>query len=350
MKALIINKSLSDNFGDQLIGLAIESLCRANNIECDSVDLTNGRKKDSFKTDKHLKNINRKKHRLLRIAKFFIKNRKIARCVDDKKYDLIIIGGGELLQDNNSFPIALHLWTKHLRKRFKNVPIVLFGIGAAENYYFLNKFFLKKALRRTEHIYVRDNASKENLLKVFDVEATEIPDVVFSLYEENLRLQRTDGKCLVGITSGFRVNQYSGFFNNPKHYYDEMVKTINGEPSLSLSLIYNDSNDLAACRAFLSYYSSDSNNKKQLYIEKYETLEELIDLIKKSERVISPRMHSCIMGLLFSCEVTPVLISQKMNSFRVKYLQDGFRVLEAKKELLRVFKEVVDKNYGRNKE
>jgi polysaccharide pyruvyl transferase WcaK-like protein len=72
---------------------------------------------------------NRNQYQFLKMIKWYVKNRNRILTLSQKlvNCDAVIIGGGELIQDNNFFLPALYIWVKEIRKR--NIPIYYFGIG-----------------------------------------------------------------------------------------------------------------------------------------------------------------------------------------------------------------------------
>ncbi|MDN6572413.1 MAG: polysaccharide pyruvyl transferase family protein, partial [Staphylococcus equorum] len=44
-----------------------------------------------------------------------------------------------------------------------------------------------------------------------------------------------------------------------------------------------------------------------------------IELLSTAKKIISPRMHACILGIILGKEVVPVIFSEKMYNFQQMY-------------------------------
>ena len=121
MKLITLNCGNSTNFGDQAIGKTMKSVFSDENTYVDNYDLflvdsiDQGYKEDvSIPTD-YLKVCLRKKSVAESIAnalKWAIRKRKFIHSISKKRYDMLIIGGGELIQSNGIFAFCLWYWAK----------------------------------------------------------------------------------------------------------------------------------------------------------------------------------------------------------------------------------------------
>lgn len=328
-RVLIINRCKSSNLGDQMIGLAATSLFEKYGYDVDNVDFVtiNDLRKINLKGLKENKNrrILRSgmklysKSRTLRRVSWFFKNKTIFEILKIKKYDMVLIGGGELIQSNVTFPIALNLWVKNIKKYQKEVPIVLFSIGVSNNIQNYDKYLIASSLKYINQIYVRDYNSLNNLKNIFKKDAKLVPDIVFSMDIPNAR--KEDNKILYGITLFDRISRHNNIFKSKKEYYNHVFNELEKlKKEGNVSLIYSNPEDFNACLDFLEY----TNNKYGVNYDlpKYETLTEFIGLIQSSKVVISPRMHALIPGVLCKKQVYPVCISDKINTFNNLYLKD----------------------------
>lgn len=326
-KVLIISRSLSDNFGDQAISYAMKKLFTDRNIESISTDLVV--LKDSTVLD--LKNLkmeqirkNKKHMRFLNttaIIRWFMNKNKLFKVLDENLFDCILIGGGELIQSSKYFPIALYYWVKKAKKKNAHTPIILFSIGVeGKGYTNIQKKLLSSTFKLIEKIYVRDENSKKNLLRIFGVYSEEIVDVVFShRYNRNEKYEKLN--ALLGITSMRRIQRHNLIYNSESNYFSDMYHKYTNlkEKWGSCKCIYSDSSDYLACLNFQNYCRSVYNT--EIEIAEYTTLEGFTEEIVNSKIVVSPRMHACIIGLIADKKVNPICISDKMLSFSNKYIQ-----------------------------
>ncbi len=341
IRALVINKSFSDNLGDQAIGRAMENLFNLINCEVITADLTTVQKKQLFIKDISLNNKNRKKFKLLKTVKWYLKHKNSIGIYLDKtlkECDAVFVGGGELIQDNNIFPIALFLWMKEIRKRSPQLPIYYFGVGATAGYSFFAKKLLLYALNQASGIYVRDGNSKENLEKVFNIKSIEIPDVVFSLDLSVNTQQKIAKTVALGITSPFRIKQYNC---NSQDYFREMMAVVGHYDGSTITLCYTDSNDYAACKAFATYLVGQKKDCSNIRIGEYRDLEGFLSFLSTQEVVVSPRMHACILGIASLASATPIIISPKMDAFLKKYCQTDFSKSDCRNNIIASFNSII---------
>lgn len=105
-----------------------------------------------------------------------------------------------------------------------------------------------------------------------------------------------------------------------------------------VKLFYTTRSDYKECLRFRKFASDHHVN---IEISKYTDINSFIKLLKGKEKVYSPRMHGCIIADLCGCEVEPILISPKMESYKTTYKKpldfDGMRT-RIIDEMERIFK------------
>lgn len=325
-KVLVINKINSSNLGDQAIGQSIKQLVLKYGYEADCVDLTNAPMQGirDIQIGPLRPSGDRNKLKILKMAKWYIKHKDslIEKKIKDSmsSYCAVIIGGGELIQDNNIFPVALYLWIQSIRKANPKVPIYFFGIGVTQDFCAFTKTMLRRAFKSVTKAYVRDNSSQNNLKKVFHMDSVVMPDVVFSSSFPQTQDKRN--MALLGVTQVSRLIYY-GYFQSQDAYFKHLRQRIEAlkEQYAQVQIIFSDNYDRATAKRFqkwlLEHYA------EQVELAQYTTLEDMIDLMKLSQHIESPRMHACIIGMLTGCTVNAVEISPKMRTFKSIYFNDG---------------------------
>lgn len=322
-KILIINKINSSNLGDQAIGQSMKALAQRCNCLADCVDLTNASAQNikagefSYATKcgrQHMKNAKMLKYYLKR------KNTVINDTVKQNlnSYSAVFIGGGELIQDNNIFPVAIYIWINYIRKNNPNIPIYLFGVGVTSKFNRTTKYILKRSLSYVSGIYVRDINSYKNLKNIYGIGSCVIPDVVFS--SNHVQCQSKSNLALLGITTPHRLKYY-GYCSSVNDYFEKVRKTIEELKAEydNVELIYSDNGDYTTALEFRNWL--DKNYSMSIDIAEYRDLDGMIALIEKAKLVQSPRMHACILGLLSSSQVEVVEVSPKIKTFKEIYLE-----------------------------
>lgn len=99
--------------------------------------------------------------RFNKITSYINRNAKLNKFL--KKTDVILIGGGGLIQDTH-FRYNIHEYIKYgFRVSAKNAILVTLGIGVGPIKYSLNRYYLRYFLNKFSHIEVRDEESAKEL-------------------------------------------------------------------------------------------------------------------------------------------------------------------------------------------
>ena len=331
-RILIISRIYTSNLGDQLIGSTMYKLFQ-NYGEVIQTDLSTYH----VGIDIHSNILSKRKRKnifkgallyILNKLRFnslywYVKNGKVLESAKKQEYDLIIIGGGELISP--SFAIPLNAWANVIKKYQKNAKVGVFGVGVTLCNDLISRKRIKNFLDLCQFFYVRDNNSLYNLSYQYGKNGIEIPDVV---YFNDFNNNTNKIINLYGITSIDRILRHNKIFKSEKNYFQASYTEIKSILKYGEVLIfYTSREDYNVCVRFLKYCKNEYGE-----IFKIATIQTLNDLVKLSmcaKSVYSPRMHACIIGQLCGAVVHPIPISQKMNSFNDKYLRN-FDLLKAK--------------------
>ncbi|MCR5836548.1 MAG: polysaccharide pyruvyl transferase family protein [Lachnospiraceae bacterium] len=359
MKALILNCCNTSNFGDQAIGKSMKVLFQNVGFKVDLVDIYHLYSRDKtilkdINIDNDLcnddkKNTGRKQkiqNTFFQELKWIIRNYKQLILLNRAKYDVLIIGGGELIQSNNLFSWLIKDWCRFLKFNNKQLRIYLFAIGVTKEFTTKDNAIFTKIIKNVDKIYVRDNGSVCNAKKIFNVSANLIPDSVVGAYELSNEVNNLD-TSLFGITSFKRIKKY-GFesIKSPQEYYDWCINEINclNVADENVKIIYADTNDKIECLKFMKYIE---NMNRHFKLAEYSSLEEFDNEVRNCRQVISPRMHACIFGLLYGKKVVPIIISEKMKSFISEYQIDNFNRHEFKNVIYTAAQEIYEERLSK---
>lgn len=348
MKILIINRWNTSNLGDQAIGYALERMCMQYG-EVVHADLCTSRgtrvisQKVTYNLDRRNSWIKQIKNRLLQLPPpnlhdilWYTKNKDLYKVLKNAKFDLIIIGGGELIGPG-IFSVALKYWNRQILRYQQKAKVLFFGVGISSNCTKRDIINMQNVLRLSNDIFVRDTLSKDNLLKNWGLHAQEIPDVVFSQSFSNpLSSKIIRHGILYGITEFARIQKHAYLpFASKEDYYSYSLKEIMQIKDEVVTLFYTTQNDLYACHQFQKFYFEKTNIR--LKIAEIDTLTKLVNVIEHAKAIYSPRMHACILGMLSGTEIHPILISPKMESFSNKYLTNKQNITIYSDILYKVF-------------
>ena len=327
----MINRKNTDNLGDIAINLSMRRIIESIGNECISEDFSNPVKIGPINTE--ISNTEKNKSIIYRFWRSFLniirhfpllycyvwyfQNKRLFKVLENQHVDAVVIGGGELIQSNLIFPIALYWWTS-LVHRHKIDKCILFAVGVTKEWNPYQKRIVCKSLKYINDIYVRDMESQHNMQVVFGRKASLVPDAVFVnpiVYRGKVEYS------LYGITDFRRIKKYSKDFADKEAYYEysiKEIKDIEGETQKEVILFYTTKADLNECRKFYAYCERMHN--MYLKIANISVLDDLKAYISDAAIVVSPRMHACILGKLFCKDVRPILISKKMRSFAELYV------------------------------
>jgi polysaccharide pyruvyl transferase WcaK-like protein len=213
------------------------------------------------------------------------------------------------------------------------------------------KLLARYILNSGKKIYVRDGNSCRNVSSIFGLYAYETADIVFGV--DILATYNKTNKALLGITSYQRIKYYGLYEEGEEAYFNHLYSRVLElqKKYENISCVYSDHQDKAACKAFSDYCEERYSNR--IDIEKYEELNEMVACIGAAMYIESPRMHTCILGILMGLTVKPVVISPKMQAFFDKYMSNKFSVMELRNSVIESLHDMLseqEKNNWKNPE
>lgn len=233
-----------------------------------------------------------------------------------KNCDILIAGGGTLLQDETSTRSLLYyLSIIYLAKIFgKRVMLYSNGIGPVHHNY--NKKFIKFVINKVDLITLRDEFSRDELLS-YGVNKKELhvtADPAFTLSSENVDVDiifekeniRTDKK-IVGIS--IRT------WKNETDFIDKLSKLANyllDKHDISILLIpMQHSRDLEISRTL-----SEMINRDNVFVLEGDYLsEEVLGIIGKLNMLISMRLHTLIFAGVQIVPLAGIIYDPKINNY-----------------------------------
>jgi polysaccharide pyruvyl transferase CsaB len=223
-----------------------------------------------------------------------------------KEADVLISGGGSLLQDVTSFKSLIYyliiIYTALFLK--KKVIIYAQGIGPIKSKtgQILTKFALKKA----SEVSVRDTKSLA-LLKNWNIDADLVKDPVLEL-----DLPHKNKKGTVGIQLRNFAGVTEEFLNN---LASTVVKYLPNKKYKLLSL--QDSVDLVLCKKFADKLNALGINDAEVIHNN--GINEVIEEISNLEYLISMRFHANIIGIKSGIKVLAINYDPKITALAEEY-------------------------------
>jgi polysaccharide pyruvyl transferase WcaK-like protein len=347
-KILIVNRGYCDNLGDQALNIAMGSLIK-NNLNCEVIfsefiTLASEPKKI---------NLNHRSVLIIGYVRKFIKAlvpvkfvwliRNVLRInkTVGSKGDVIVIGGGQLIQSTNTFDIAAATWV--FFARFYNKRVIFCGVGAGIKFTYLNRLFYSYALKKCNAICVRDLESSKTIKDCFGVSSFIAGDAVFT---EELFTPVSKVGFLLGIPCIAVYNKENASVQR-NDYYEIWLNFLKQKKIdvKKCALFYTTENDYLETVSFSNYLKQKYDIS--LMILESNSLPNLRKILSTSQIVISGRMHALILAANYSCEIVVFPINKKLIDFESLlkgFDEDGFVEYKAmtSKKLIEFLKSWID--------
>ena len=329
-KILIVNRCATDNYGDRVIGHTMLQLFSNEKTKCHLADYTfQSRNCPNGRALNHLMTV-------IEMVK------DIVLIINA---DSIIIGGGELISNNNKFYKCLKLWDRLINIFHPKIYRCIFSCGATDS--FGDDRNIRKILEKFNYIYVRDPYSKELLNRICP-EYTNIDVVPDCVFAYNVPIANRDNSSIaaLGITDARRFNNHGKVMLDEDklvQYYEGLVNKYS-EMYDKILLIYNTKTDKVAAK-----FVYDKLHDKYSMLE-LATIKDEFDFVRilgKAAVVASPRMHSSIVAMIQKVPCDPIIISNKMEVFYDLYFPfDHNSVLALKDKIGNASKSVLHSIIG----
>lgn len=220
--------------------------------------------------------------------------------------DILISGGGSLLQDKTSFKSLIYYLSIIFAAIIlrKKVQIYAQGIGPINSK--IGQKLTKMALKRVNEVTVRDKKSQE-LLKSWGILSVLVKDPVFELELSNTRQKDTVGiqlRAFKGVNDKFLLN-----------LADEIAKRYPYQEIKIISL--QDSIDLEICQTFEKML-----NAKGLFNIKVLSslsIDDVFNELSSLEYLIAMRFHANVIGIKAGVKTLAINYDPKVEKLANEY-------------------------------
>jgi len=347
-KILLINAGGAGNLGDEIIRLVLEKLLKGTDCDVDWASFL-GRGKVKGVSARRRKRVSKDWCKtIVRKAvpvelRWLLRNWRIfTRYLRASEYDLILIGGGQLIQSNSALGLAMFIWV-YLFKKLHKKRVILIGVGAADRYTSFDRYLYRKSLKLADRIYVRDRGSLSVLRNVFGISCDLIPDVAFyisEMYKYHIHKKKRVLFCPANYGFYRRDNLSTGLNESEylKYWEDHVLEYWNKGYRVKLFCTSRQQDLRITEKLKQILYDKHGIDVEILDIN---TLEELVKEIAKSEVIVAGRMHALIIGYCYRCKVVPFRTSEKIEAFEKEYVNSSIRLDEVQRQIVSTIKEVV---------
>jgi len=320
----------SDNIGDQAIADAMFEFSKLDeNTRVDRTDFSFRTSLPQPSSNSTIKNTDRtwKYYVPSSIKKIFflVKNFKKAKQLSSNKYDLAIIGGGQLILGGGVFPYSLFLYTYFLKRQSTKLKIVSAGVGG--EFTKVERYLIRKSLNRVDSVYLRDKVSINNLKIIFGKESQFSPDIVYYFYKNKSAVNPSDSKRFKLLICPVEFGVHERYASELRSSGVGLVEYKNLWVGLIREgLSINNSICISATTIQDSLFTSELRNmltveeQKKIEFKVCLSYQEFIELVKEYSEVLSGRMHALILCHNLGLKITPFEISKKLQTYKDEYL------------------------------
>lgn len=347
-KILYIGIFSGSNIGDLVISNNIYEYLKKKYLHVDCMDIISLRKINLPGTDITIANNDKMKYKVYRalyandifrriyngyLEIILIKDTHESYAIYKKivqEYDLICIGGGNLLMSimDNRLAMKLNVITKIAKAA--NKKIFIMSVGAGPILLNKSKKLFKDVLENVDYITTRDEYSRSILKnelyinKKIDISGD--PALLldcndFQLGEHNLDNDDTINISISIMPFGKKGFPNLSYYKDHKYYldmYKHMVEYLYGRDSRYVFYLF--STELSDYQTILELYNYIINNsknvtKRNLKIEYVKSLSDLLNFYRGQNLLIGTRMHSLIIGFTQSLPIISISWQKKVDSF-----------------------------------
>ena len=224
--------------------------------------------------------------------------------------DVLISGGGSLLQDITSLKSLIYYLTVIVIALVFNKKVVIFAQGFTPFRTKLGKFFTNFVLKYCDKIYVRDIKSQE-LLKTMKINSELVSDPVFGIekFSNEHKGIGVQLRSFPSLTEDFLNNLADSI---AEKFKDEEIKLLSLQDSLDFSVLESFSKKL-----------EQRGVKSKIY--KNESILDTINLISGLEYLIGMRFHANLIAAKAGVKVLGINYDVKVENLAKTV---GFPILE----------------------
>ena len=223
-----------------------------------------------------------------------------------KNSDVLVSGGGSLLQDVTSLKSLIYYLGVIYAALFMRKKVVIFAQGIGPINSLAGKFLTRLALRHAEKISVRDKKSQE-LLKGWGIISELVKDPILEL---NLPIKNKRG--IVGIQLRNYPTLTDTFLNN---LADEIIKRFSDKKIQIFS--FQDNIDLDTCDKYARILNKKGFENVEVF--KKLSINEVFDKISELEYMIGMRFHANVVAIKSGVKTLAIDYDVKVKKLAQEY-------------------------------
>lgn len=349
-KVLLVNEGNSGNLGDQLINYSLQrilsdSLTNQYKVHWHSYSFVDNENNTTTEIDERkFTKIDKIKSKIgqtflyksIARRKWLEHNKNKIKKLMSSDYDILLIGGGQLLNSSWLYP---YLFTKWI-KLFKGKKIATIAIGIGKGLNIFDKQIVNKALSECQAITVRDLYSKKIVEEKFNQKCKLIPDPVL-LISNFIKTEKNSNYAIILPASFENVYLRYNTKLDEAEYLDVWVKKIEDYLKYHAKIIVSITDIIQDVKVFNQLKTMYSTHHNVEFILPNNAIH-LVELIGSSELVYSARMHALIIGLSYNINCEVMEISPKLKDFKKQYIENhNFKIEDTKVEVMSKLEQIL---------
>lgn len=224
-----------------------------------------------------------------------------------KESDVLISGGGSLLQDATSLKSLLYYLFVICSAQFFKKDVIIFaqGIGPIRN--FVGRLLTKNALKKCKYITVRDEKSLFRL-RGWKLNPDLVSDPVWNMdIKEYIQMNRV----------GVQLRSWKGL---SQKYLFALARQINANFSDKEIYIYSfqDALDLELCKHFEAQLKLVNPQIKTVLLNNL-TIDETIQSFSNLDFLIGMRYHACLLALKYGIPTLALSYDEKVEKIAKRF-------------------------------
>lgn len=233
-----------------------------------------------------------------------------------RKSDLVIFGGGSLLQDATSFRSLLYYLSIIHLSCFYNKPVVVYANGIGPINSRLGRLLTKRAMRKVKDITVRDSESKEELLRLGvtrDIKVTADPAFLLEPAPDDLAKKILESHGVKGQQDIVWIALKD--INAPAWFYDQITTLVSEmrQDGLSPCFLAMQERDLALTTKLNQDIAA--MNMDPLPVVSNITPVDALGILAVGQFCLGMRLHTLILSSRVGVPFVGVDIDPKISAF-----------------------------------
>lgn len=350
MKILVIDDAFTENIGDKAIEFCMKNLLQYKfpnaNISFQSyrgkylpprkneLKITMSSKYFIGKIKKYLP------LKLIFRTRWFFQNfKELTLKHQYSTYDLVVIGGGPLIDGFWMYPFAFWLWACGIKAK----KTILLGMGYGYGLSIFDKKMVKNALKNVDEIYLRDASSITRFQEDFGVSCKFMHDVAFTISRFMDPSPRI-AKRITFFPLNYEVYKVQASLQEivlpVDEYFNLILKTIKGWHLRGFSIGLSTSQASQDLAILEQIHDKLIELEIEVEVTIPKNLESFVEVISSSEIIFSGRMHALIVGYSYDCQCIVFPCTRKLSNFDEEIIKPKKRLYDINNSISETFESI----------